>query len=450
MRIVSEEVVMTAWTRSIRDEKGAVLPLTFFVLVILAGLLLTFVAVSSRDTIISRNHVETTEAFSVAEAGIAHALDTVNGPVVGALPQILFAGQPYGTGGFTYTVQIANNTVPIAGFIADTGGVTDTDAILKVTSIGRLPGVSNSTSIDCVADDRACRKIEVYIRRGSVSPFKRAIWADIGIDMASTSGTDSFDSAFGNYPGWGSAGNHGDVMSNGNITMGGSSLVQGNGTAGGTITGGSSHFTGSTVIGASQVTMPNVDCPVSGYSPTVALGCLAGCSYDAVTGDLSVGGGDKNINLPAMSGIDYYFHDISLTGGATVTLCQYAGPLTAGACPTSGTRASHVNIYISGAVQARGGSFVNTTSDATKLTVIGCGTDSTDWELSGGTGAYYALYAPNHNLKLTGGSDIWGAVVADFDTESGGARIHYDEALSRSPWDFTGRYSVIAGSWRER
>jgi len=54
------------------------------------------------------------------------------------------------------------------------------------------------------------------------------------------------------------------------------------------------------------------------------------------------------------------------------------------------------------------------TSDATQLAVIGCGTDNTSWDLSGGTGAYYALYAPNHNLTLTGGSDIWGAIVADF------------------------------------
>ena len=424
--------------------------MTFFVLVVLAGMLLALLAASGQDAVIARNHVDATNALAVAEAGIARALDTLNGPV-GALPQTVFTGQTFGTGGFTYTVQIANNTTAVAGLIADTGGATnDTDGILKVTATGRLPGASSSTSINCAADDRACRTIEVYVRRGSGSPFQRAIWADVGITMSSTSGTDSYDSAFGSYPGWGNGGNNGGVMSNGNITMSGGSLVHGDGAAGGTISGGASHFTGSMITGAAHVNMPDVDCPVSGYSAAAALGCLAGCSYNPLTGDLSVSGGDKNINLPAIDGVNYYFHDISLSGGSTVTLCQHAGPLLAGACPTSGSPASHVNIYISGRLNASGGSFVNTTSDATTLTVIGCGANNTSWDLSGGTGAYYALYAPNHNLTLSGGSDIWGAIVADFDTESGGARIHYDEALSRIPWDFTGRYRAIAGTWRER
>jgi hypothetical protein len=135
-------------------------------------------------------------------------------------------------------VQVANNTVAGAGFIADTGSAaTDTDGILVLTSTGRLPGASSATGLNCAADDRACRQVQVWIRRGATSPFQRAIWADVGINMASTSGTDSYDSAAGPYPGWGSAGSSGDVFSNGNVAMSGSALVHGNGAAGGTIFG---------------------------------------------------------------------------------------------------------------------------------------------------------------------------------------------------------------------
>ena len=423
-----------------RGERGSALPLTVFVLVILGGLMLALLLTNSRDAVVASNHVQSTNALAAAEAGIAHAIDALNGPVVGVLPQNVLTGQAFGIAGFTDTVQIANNNVAGAGFPADAGGAeNDTDGILVLTSTGRLPGSSNSTSINCAADDRACRQVQVWIRRGSPSPFQRAIWADVGINMSSSSGTDSYDSASGAYPGWGSAGSNGDVFSNGNITMSGSSLVRGDGAAGGTISGGSSHFTGTMQNGASPVTMESIDCPGGPSGAYTAASALplpcAGCSYTGASGNLSVSGG-HNINLPATQ--DYYFNQLSLSGGSTVTVCQYAGPLVGGNCPTSGSAAPHVNIFIAQTLSASGGSIVNPSSNSTKLTIIGCGSNNSPWTLSGGSGAYYGLYAPNHNLTLSGASDIWGAIVADFDTESAGSHIHYDEALSRSTWVFTG------------
>ena len=60
---------MTPWTSAVRDERGAALPLTFFALVILAGLLLALLAVSSQDTTVARNHADAANALAVAEAG---------------------------------------------------------------------------------------------------------------------------------------------------------------------------------------------------------------------------------------------------------------------------------------------------------------------------------------------------------------------------------------------
>ena len=99
--------------------------------------------------------------------------------------------------------SLANNLVAGAGVVADAGGVYDGDGILVLTSTGRKPGPSNSTSINCQSDDVASRQVEVWIRRSAPSPFKYAIWADVGINMSSSSGAHSYDSGNGPYPGWG-------------------------------------------------------------------------------------------------------------------------------------------------------------------------------------------------------------------------------------------------------
>ena len=203
--------------------------------------------------------------------------------------------------------------------------------------------------------------------------------------------------------------------------------------------------------GAAHVDMDSVSCPGGPSGAYTAASALplpcSGCSYAGSSGALSVSGG-HNINLAATQ--DYYFNSLSLSGGSTVTVCRYAGPLVGGNCPTSGSPSPHVNIYIAQTLSASGGSIINPSSDSTKLTIIGCGANNTPWTLSGGSGAFYGLYAPNHNLTLSGASDIWGAIVADFDTESGGSHIHYDEALGRTPWGLTGRFYKIAGTWRMR
>ena len=70
-------------------------------------------------------------------------------------------------------------------------------------------------------------------------------------------------------------------------------------------------------------------------------------------------------------------------------------------------------------------------------------------EFSGGSGAYLAIYAPNHPFEVSNAlGEMWGAVVADQFILTGGSKLHYDEALGRQPGR-TGKYSVVAGSWTE-
>ena len=67
------------------------------------------------------------------------------------------------------------------------------------------------------------------------------------------------------------------------------------------------------------------------------------------------------------------------------------------------------------------------------------------WALSGGTGSYFAVYAPDHPLAITGNSSLYGALIGASISNTGGAKIHFDEALLRS----SSNLKVVPGSWTE-
>ena len=89
------------------DTRGVVLPLTFFILVLLAGLVAALLSVGATETQISANLLRTTQAFNLAEAGAERAIAAfvADSSLVGnaaALTQ-LFSNQTLGSVG-TYTV----------------------------------------------------------------------------------------------------------------------------------------------------------------------------------------------------------------------------------------------------------------------------------------------------------------------------------------------------------
>jgi hypothetical protein len=53
------------------------------------------------------------------------------------------------------------------------------------------------------------------------------------------------------------------------------------------------------------------------------------------------------------------------------------------------------------------------------------------FRLKGGADAYVAIYAPDACVALTGGPDLFGAIVSRCFANNGSADIHYDESLRR-------------------
>jgi len=237
-------------------------------------------------------------------------------------------------------------------------------------------------------------------------------WAVFGQSSSSMGGggTDSWDSRLGPYnPA--TAGSNGDLVSNGDWTLNNSTIVKGDLSAGGNAFN-TAGVTGTVTTHAPQVPAPPViACPKGGYTPKASLGTLPpGVSYSASSGALTVGTGANLI----LTGVFYYFSSLTLSGG-TLTL-------------NNGGR--HADIYASVDLTITGGSVLNTAARPTDLEIWGCGINAQKWEIKSSADAYMSVYAPSHEVKLSGSGDVFGAIVcAFFATGGGGSHVHYDEAL---------------------
>jgi len=127
----------------------------------------------------------------------------------------------------------------------------------------------------------------------------------------------------------------------------------------------------------------------------------------------------------------YYFSEVVLTGNSTLTV----------------NGGQHVDIYIEKKLDISGGGILNTSAQPTQLGLWACGIpNATQWTLTGGSGAYFSVYAPSHPVVTTGGSDLWGAVVGASYTATGGSKLHYDEGLAQTPSKLL---TVVTGSWAQ-
>ena len=253
--------------------------------------------------------------------------------------------------------------------------------------------------------------------RPAPAPVQSFSWADglfpwAVFGQASSSmgggGTDSWDSRLGPYDP-ATAGSDGDIVSNGDWTLTNTTIVKGDLSAGGNAFN-TAGVTGTVTTHAPQIPAPPViACPKGGYTPKASLGTLPpGVSYSS--GALTVGSGANLI----LTGVFYYFSSVTLNGGTL----------------TFNNSGRHVDIYLSNDLTVTGGSVVNTAALPTNLEIWGCGADANKWEIKSSAAAYLSIYAPSHQVKLSGSGDVFGAIVcAFFSTGGGGSHVHYDKAL---------------------
>ncbi len=110
------------------------------------------------------------------------------------------------------------------------------------------------------------------------------------------------------------------------------------------------------------------------------------------------------------------------------------------------TPGSSLQMYVGGKVTVSGGGVVNLSGLAENNQWYGL-TSSTSWTVSGSGQFLGTVYAPEASVKCSGNSATIGALVANDITITGGARVHYDEALRSASGAAPGGYAVL--TWQE-
>ncbi len=266
------------------------------------------------------------------------------------------------------------------------------------------------------------RAIEAVIT--STAPtFQYAAYTPGTMTFSGGNGTDTVVTSYNSATGV--TGHMGNLASGGNMSLQG--VVNGDVSTAGTISGGVNILGDSTVHATGMPTYANPTCPAIGYPPANHVLDASGnpsANYNATTGEL------KNPGT-----------DITLTGQTTFLFSNIIGNKHINIDPGVGS----VTIYLNGQLDISGGGVVNATSKPTQLSVSACGTNTSNWTLSGSSNAYMSLYAPTHALTISGTGELYGAVISASLTASGGSTVHFDEALLGS----TTTLVLIAGSWTE-
>jgi len=387
-------------------KRGFVLPIVIFALAIMGVLVAAGATMTQDDRQGSLSVQEGTRSFYAAEAGLNSVVAN-------------WSAKQYDT-----LVVAAGSNADLGWQILPENG-SKYRAVVQRLAPGTHPPFLLTVDGQSAAPRGGLRTISVLLQ--AKPTFSYGAFGRTGVTMSGGAKIDSYNSDSSAYnPA--TAGANGDVGSNGDIVLnGGPTRVAGDAAAGGSVSD-PSKVTGTSTNLAPVVTFPTMTCPGGGYTPASGIPEGPGISYNAATGDLSVTAGrDLTLPVPPAS---YHFHDVTLTGNATLTI-------------NPGSR--HVDLYISNTLSASGGAIANGITSPTTLTIWGCGPSTTDWALSGGTGSYFAVYAPDHPLAITGNSSLYGALIGASITNTGGAKIHFDEALLRS----SSNLKVVPGSWTE-
>ena len=307
-------------------------------------------------------------AFNMAEAGLDNTMvqlgsDSNYGGTAGT-------SVPLGNKGvYQITVCPPNciNLAPPAGPL-----------VRFVQTAGSAPGTNPAAAAYEV------RNIFAYLKLDS-TPFERAAYAKDNLLLNGVPLVDSYNSANGPYGGL-NIGAHGDIASDGTLSLIGNPVVNG------------------------QIqTNPGIDCkPATTTIPS--------------SGALIING---NADYQLAAGT-YHFDSISVTGNGKITAL---GPVT---------------IYVDGSVSFGGNGVATFNDSPSNFLVLATGDGTVS--VAGGSNFYAGIYAPHSSVNNGGNSTLYGSVISKNYQQNGTADLHFDEAMKNvtAPCN-----QVDLLSWRE-
>lgn len=390
--------------KSPRARRGFVLPTVVFSAAIMSIVVVAAVTSAADERRASRATRESTLATYAAEGGLRQTYGAWPSTSVKALNP----GDSLDLGW-----QSLPNRAKYRAVIhrLDKGGLQEYDVVVQGRRMGLDGGISTIVGVV-----------------GGIPIFTYGVFSKTNISLGGGGLVDSYDSEEAPYVA-GTADSNATLWSNGNMDIS-HTTVQGDASVTGTITYGSlAVITGTATPSAAPAPAMDINpCPAGGFTPAAQVPGGPGISYNSATGILSVAAG-AIVNLTASQ---YYFSQVILQGNSKISVN-----------PPSG---SHIEIIVSDSVNVSGGSVVNLSGAPTRLGFSSCGSpvNPKQWIFTGGADAAFSVYAPNHSVTVTGNGALYGAVVASAYTATGGAVLHYDEALARQP---STKLVVQRGTW---
>jgi hypothetical protein len=305
---------------------------------------------------------------------------------------------------------------------------------VNVTVTALAPGVFHLRSQADYVDPTgraASRRLEVIVgsRAGAGGGlFGGGFRSSNLLTMSGGSSADSYDSSAGAYNEL-RPGSDAMLTANGKVTLSGPVL-------GNVVLGPSGTVNDSSGVSGSVVSGP---AETFDYPPLDLTGPMASNLDATVSPSTAYNGGSKALSMSGGGTITlgpgvYYFSAVTLSGGSKIVLSGAVDP------------AHPVEIYVSGKFSCSGGGIINPTQIPSALRLYAAGPQ--DVTLSGGSGFYGLVHAPNSKVTISGGGDFYGAINAHDLVNSGGTTLHYDIAAANVG---SGGGALLLGvqAWRE-
>ena len=375
------------------SESGAAMLVALAIMIMISLLGMSAVQMSSTDMAITENFQQDMRSFYLAEGGIEHAYGILRDTSTWRTGLI---GQS--AGGGSYGVVITDQTTEPA--LGDT-----------------LVFVSVAT--------RSGAKTSIEVKFAPTRPFRWAAFADDHMDLNGGTYTDSYDSDSGTYAAT-MLPTGGDVGSNGFVDISGDAEINGDA---GTASAGDLAIDGSAYVGGDTTTTA----PMQVFDPVsqddVDFAEANNTAPAGLSGVYNFNAGNKSLrinpgNTMTMTGGLYYFSSMDLSGDLVI--------------PAGET----VRLYIDGDIQVQSLAKINVTGKPAQLQIFSRGSEI---RINGGAEVRSVVYAPDTEIRLTGGGDLYGAYVGNVATDNGGSNFHYDRSLN--DLELMKHYSKVA--WRE-
>lgn len=384
----------------LKNNNGSALLIAIILMFMLMGFAIMSVNRSTTDMELSYNQVHDEQSFYIAEAGAKHALAAINADNTWRSG---YSNQTYGNGAFTVTVtdSLADSTL--------------VDTIL-VVSKGDLNEASSTVELTVVP---------VYYY-----PFRYGMFGEAGITMARNTCIDSYAADSGSYASTvldslGSIGSNGTLTSDQTVDFGGDIAVA---TPGGITLGPNNTVHGDTTSTADSVNLDIIPPEEFAWAQTVNQ------ASTGITGtDYAYNPGHNTLTVGAFSNIElsggvYYFSDISLGQGASITV----------------TPGASVTLYVTGAIDLNQSSTINDGGLPTDFIVYSSGTALNFHQ---DNIFYGAFFGPNASIQYDQTTQVFGSLVGYSINLDRYACFHYDRSLSRIQKGTTGEY--VSAAWKE-